>query len=714
MPFQDKKNQKSKFWLAQILLLLVIGYFIFFDGEKSKAQIFIPQTYWGCKSVSATQITTNTSTDFSLGTFSNTTLSGDAVTLSVGQSSGTYTSKILDLFGGCPPFSAWSGIDWITPNPYGKEIPTSDETAIEYPSVTTGLTTGLQIYNRLNGSGNIANGASVTSTVGVNAAARNANGSGMTYSSGALRTAVTFDGTDDFLEYAYTQTNVNAYTIAAWFRTTTAGNGVFVQNRGSGAGRSLTLAIGNNPGGCAAGRVSYGVDSNGIYIGKCTSNTYNNGQWRHAVGVWSGTSGTGVATGQFTIYIDGTAVSQTNTSIGSATAPLTGLGNTKMGRHDAWTVNYNGSLDEVLIWNRALSAAEVQQLYQRAGNNIRFQIRTCDNSDCSDGTWKGTSNTNTSYFSELNNTTIPDSNGGGTVLNTYPRLNFADFPSLVVDYKRFFQYQATLTTSNTTIIPYLNSTNAKTTCAAGSITYNSSGAFTLPPLCTQMTVTVNGAGAATGRRTGGGTRANAGRGGQAVKTLTGQIPGSVYSVTVGTGGLCAQTAGTGAYDGGAGGATNSAGSPGVGPAGAGGTAGTGGGSGFSGGTGNYGGGGGGGGGAANTGGGGAGAASSVSLSGVELVVAGGGGGSGGSANGAAGTGGSGCSGAASGDYTRGGNGGNAPGSASGGGGGGGRCYCTGGCNSASALGGLAGDTAGTACQTSNDGASGSVTIDYQE
>lgn len=707
------KNQNCKFWLAQLALIFVISYFLFFDAEKSKAQIFIPHAYWGCKSVTDDQISVSTSTDFSQGTFSNTVLSGNTVTLGVGQANGTYTSKVFDLFSGCLPFNIWTGLDWQTPNPYGKEIPTADEVAIDYPNVTAGLTSGLQVYNRLNGTGNIANGASLTSTVGVNAAARNTNGSGFAYSSGALRNGVTFDGTDDFLEYAYTQTNANAYTVAAWFRTTTGANGVFVQNRGGGAGRSLTLGIGNNPGGCAAGRISYGIDSNSIYIGKCTSNTYNNGLWRHAVGVWSGASGTGVTSAQFTIYVDGVAVAQTNTSIGSLNAPLTGLGNTKMGRHDAWNVYYNGSLDEVLIWNRALTATEVQQLFQRGGNNIRFQIKTCDNADCSDGTWKGPSNTTTSYFSELNNTTIPDSNGGGTVLSTAPSVTYADFPSLVVDYKRFFQYQATLSTSNTTIVPVLNSTNVHAACAPGTMSFSSSGTFTLPSLCTQMTITVDGAGGATGRRTGGGTRANAGRGGRAVKTLTSQIPGSVYLVTVGTGGVCGQTAGTGAYDGGAGGATNSAGSAGAGPTGAGGTAGTGGGSGFSGGVGNFGAGGGGGGGAANTGGGGAGAASSLSFSGVELIVAGGGGGSGGTANGTAGTGGTGCSGAASGDFTRGGNGGNAPGSASGGGGGGGRCYCSGGCTSASALGGLAGDTAGTACQTSNDGADGSVTIDYQ-
>lgn len=712
MHLKGKNLQHCKFWLAQFTLLLTVGYFLFFDTEKSKAQVFIPQPYWNCKPSNNSQITASNSTDFSQGSFVNTTLAGNTVTLGVGQANGTYTSKVFDLFSGCLPFNIWTGFDWQTATPYGKEIPTTNEIAIDYPSITTGLTTGLQIYNRLNGTGTIATGVSVTSTVGVNAAARNTNGSGLAFSSGAIRSGVTFDGTDDFLEFPYTQTNVNAYTIATWFRTTTAGNGVFVQNRGGGPGRSLTLAIGNNPGGCAAGRVSYGIDSDAIYIGKCTTNTYNNGQWRHAVGVWSGTSGTGVVAGQFTIYIDGVSVAQSNTSIGSLNAPLTGLLNTKMGRHDAWSVNYNGSLDEVLIWNRALTATEVQQLFQRGGNNIRFQIKTCDNADCSDGTFKGPSNTTTTYFSELNNTTLPNSDGAGTVLTTSPNMLFTDFPALVVDYKRFFQYQATLSTSNTTVAPILNSTTVNAACAPNTVSFSASGSFTLPSLCTQMTVRVDGAGGGTARRTGGGTRNAGGRAGRAVKTLTSQIPGSQYTITIGTGGVCSQTPGTGAYDGGAGGTSTAVGSDGSGPAGGGGAAGTGSGSAFAGGLGRYGGGGGGGGTGPNTGAG-AGAATSLSLAGVELVVAGGGGGSGGTANGVAGAGGTGCTGAASGDYTLGGSGGNGTGTSAGGGGGGGRCYCIGGCDSTSALGGLAGNTAGTACQTSNDGANGSVSIDYQ-
>ncbi len=688
--------------------LLICGLLIVFNQQTVFGQIFIPQAFWNCKDGYDYEIT-NTGTDFSTGTFSNTNVSGNSVVLSTGQSSGTFTSKVYDVFGGCSPLQSWTKFEWKTSLPFGKELPITSETATDYSGITTGLATSLQFLFHLNGTGSIANGATITAAAGSNATASNVNGTGMTYATGKLSTAVSLDGTDDAISVPYTQTSVSDYSVAAWIKTTTAGNGVFLQDRGGGAGSSLTLGIGNNPGGCAAGRISYGVDSNTIYIGKCTSSTYNSGNWQHVVGVWDGTSGTAVASSQFTIYVNGNAVSTTDTTVGSVSAPLTGLGNTKIGRHDAWSVNYAGLIDEVGVWTRALSATEAQQLYRRGANNIQFQIKTCDSSDCSDvATWKGPDNTSATSFSELNNNTNQNT-FSGTVLTAYPSMVFANFPSLTVNTKRFFQYKAAFTTDDTSLQPDLSYTAIYHGCAASSVTYTAGGTFTLPKFCTQMTVTANGAGGAAARSTGGGNKSAGGAGGLAVKTFTSLTPLSQFSIQIATGGACAQTAGTGAYAGGAGG-SNASGSAGSGTAGYGGTGGTG--STYNGGTGLFGGGGGGDGGASNVGAGGGGA-TSLSYLGADWVVAGGGGASGGVQNGTAGAGGGACGGVVSGDYTTGSNGGGGSGANRGGGGGGGACYCLGGCTSASAGGGAGGDNAGNACQTSNNGANGSLTITYQ-
>ena len=368
------------FCFSAFILFLVFG-------GPAHSQVFIPFSYWGCANNNIGSIFTDgTVGDFSGGTATNMAWNGTAMALTVGQSSGTYTSRPFDKTTRCtmPPgtLNAFTKFYWVPYLPYGKELPASNELTTDYSALASStLQTNIANIWHFNGAGAIASGTTITAQVGTNGKTANANGAGMTYATVAnskLNSAITFDGTDDYINVPYTQTGVNDYTIALWFKTASAGNNVFVQDRGSGAGKSLTLGIGNNPGGCAAGKVSYGVDSNTIYIGKCTTSTYNDGNWHHVVAVWDGTSGAATASAQFTIYMDGVAAATTNTTAGTApNAPLTGLGNTLIGRHDAWAVNLNGSLDEVAMWTRPLSATEAQQLFQRGGNRIKYQLRAC-------------------------------------------------------------------------------------------------------------------------------------------------------------------------------------------------------------------------------------------------------------------------------------------------------------------------------------------------
>ena len=683
------------------------------------AQVFIPYVYWSCKDFYDSE-TTNTSTDFTRGTFSNTNVSGNSVVLSVGQTSGTYTSRVYDIFGGCSPLQSWQKFQWKTNLPYGKEMVATSETAVDYSAITASLTTGIAAEFRLNGIvGTIASGTAVVADVGSNAKIADGGGTAIRYATGKLGQAVSMDGTNDYVDLTnYTQTAVNDYSISVWFKTAQATNGVLVQDRGSGAGNSLTLGIGNNPGGCAAGKLSYGVDSNGVYNGICSNTSYNDGAWHHVVGVWDGTAAVQVATAQFSLFVDGAAVSTTTYVAGTApTAPLTGLGRTKFGYHEAWTAYFAGLMDETVIWTRALTATEVLNLYQRGGNNVKFQIKTCDTNTCGDvATWKGPDNTAASYFTEFNNNTVQAS-GAGTVLTVFPSMIYANFPPLVVNTKRFFQYQSTLTTDVSTIQPSFHTTVIHHGCAAGTVAYSTDTTFTLPKLCTIMTVTAVGAGGGAGSSQGGGNKAAAGAGGRAVKTFSGLTPLTAYQISIGQGGICAQTGGSGGtagYDGGDG-ALTAAGTSGDGTLGWGGAAGAGGASGFAGALGKF---GGGGGGAGNgpgggDGSGGGGGATSLKQGATIMIVAGGGGASGGSKTGTAGTGGAACGGAVSGDYTIGSNGGAAAGNQSGGGGGGGACYCQGGCTSAAATGGSGGDNAGSSCQVSNNGGAGSISITYQ-
>jgi hypothetical protein len=77
---------------------------------------------------------------------------------------------------------------------------------------------------------------------------------------------------------------------------------------------------------------------------------------------------------------------------------------------------FSGNIDEVAIWNRTLHLEEILQLYLRGANQIKYQVRTCTNADCSDQDafigdgWKGPGGNYLTYFSELyNNSTVTSS-----------------------------------------------------------------------------------------------------------------------------------------------------------------------------------------------------------------------------------------------------------------------------------------------------------------
>jgi len=80
------------------------------------------------------------------------------------------------------------------------------------------------------------------------------------------------------------------------------------------------------------------------------------GTWYHAVGTYN------KSTGSQTLYINGQSVSTTTHTAGNTIVPLTSYSNMKIG-YGVNTGYFDGKIDEVKIYRKALSATEVDDLY---------------------------------------------------------------------------------------------------------------------------------------------------------------------------------------------------------------------------------------------------------------------------------------------------------------------------------------------------------------
>jgi len=183
---------------------------------------------------------------------------------------------------------------------------------------------------------------------------------GPTKTIGKIGQALNFDGVDDVVD-AGSGSSLNmggsAWTVSAWIKTTDT-NGAIVCKDQYGTG------------GCKLGNADYyvlGVTSGiaqfewngGDSASKATANGTSNvadGTWHHIVGI---RPNNGDKTAE--IYVDGIRQAQATHS-----GQWTGADTTqslRIGQSYANTEALNGLIDEVRVYNRALSAEEIKRLY---------------------------------------------------------------------------------------------------------------------------------------------------------------------------------------------------------------------------------------------------------------------------------------------------------------------------------------------------------------
>lgn len=226
--------------------------------------------------------------------------------------------------------------------------------------VNGNLNSGLAGYWKLDeGSGTSTVDSSVSGNTGTLT-------NGPTWGTGQLGSAVTFDGTNDYVTAGSSSAldfSTNTYTLSAWIYPTAIpilGQAAYHDSifdrwdhgcTGHGYAFGITNAYTFNGPTELEVRTSCGGSSTSVANG--AANVLTNNQWHHIVAVANA--------GVVTFYVNGTAYAAT----GSVTdSPLTYGGPAVIGNDSTNGSPFTGSIDEVRVYSRPLSPAEVMQLYR--------------------------------------------------------------------------------------------------------------------------------------------------------------------------------------------------------------------------------------------------------------------------------------------------------------------------------------------------------------
>ena len=181
---------------------------------------------------------------------------------------------------------------------------------------------------------------------------------------GMVDEALDFDGSNDyvFVDTAPAESNEAPFTYMAWAKM-------------HGYTGTVQYIIGNGAQSYSeGGMLCYVETANELrwwgqtndYLGR-TATTFDTSDWFYIVGTWDGT----LDNDAVKFYMNGQLVNSSTPFFNENDPQVSGLGIASL---DNWPGSYsfNGTIDEVAIFDRALSSSEISGLYQNSSNGIGY------------------------------------------------------------------------------------------------------------------------------------------------------------------------------------------------------------------------------------------------------------------------------------------------------------------------------------------------------
>lgn len=282
-----------------------------------------------------------------------------------GGNQGIYTSKILDATG----YSKWENISWETEVPYGQELPSNQ--VLETGNFIRGMdmTGNLGLWHMNESAGNIVDSSGNGNNGTVNG--------GVAYSQpGKMGTALSFNGSDSYV-FIPNHSSLNPedeLTLLAWV------------NWDIDPALGLSHASIINKYGDNQYRLHH-TNSNSAF--EFAVRTAPNGdRWVNSVtkpqaGVWYFVVGTYDGS-DLKIYVNGNL--ENTASHGGDL--VTSTSDLNIGRRTSNDRFFDGTIDEVAIFDRALSSQEIEDIYKRGVLNLDINVRSCNDNTCDTEIWK--------------------------------------------------------------------------------------------------------------------------------------------------------------------------------------------------------------------------------------------------------------------------------------------------------------------------------------
>ncbi len=224
--------------------------------------------------------------------------------------------------------------------------------SVSQPQGAGRLDSGLTAYYKLDdGSGTSATDSSTNGNTGTLT-------NGPTWTTGQVGSAVDFDGTNDYISAADIDAldSTSNVTVSAWVNADnwTGQSASLISNLVKKDGNYI---LRKSTDGITAGIKFFWWNGSGNIRYASVTTLPSTGAWHHIVGVAANNDVVGV-------YIDGALASGTVSTYLPGTRVLTNI--LEIGSAAGGTESLDGRLDEVRIYNRALSADEIGQLYRLA------------------------------------------------------------------------------------------------------------------------------------------------------------------------------------------------------------------------------------------------------------------------------------------------------------------------------------------------------------